>query len=413
MTTEPDIAIIGAGAAGIGAARRLAGCGLSVVMIEALPRTGGRAWTTTTALGPLDLGCGWLHSAERNPWVGIAENAGIAIDRSRSAWGNQFGNLGFSQAEQEAAGEAFDRWNETLAEDPPVSDQASERLDPNSSWNTYIGALSGFINGDEPERLSARDYSAYDQASSENNWRLPGGYGTLITSSLPSDTSVHLDAALQSLDLTGHRVALETKAGRMHSRAAIVTVSTNVLAGDGIVWPSPLDPWREAAGRLPLGNNEKLFLEIIGDSPFEPETHVIGNPRDPETGSYYIRPFGLPVIECYLGGAGARAAAVQGVDVAFARATDQIVSLFGSTVRRNLRPLVASDWANAPTIRGAYSHALPGEAEARGVLARPFEQRLFFAGEATHRTDFSTAHGAYQSGIRAAEEALAALGKTA
>ncbi len=410
MTTEPDIAIIGAGAAGIGAARRLAGRGLTVVMIEAMPRTGGRAWTQTTSVGQFDLGCGWLHSAERNPWVEIAESAGIAIDRRRSAWGEQFGQLGFSPAEQEEAGEAFDRWNEALAADPPSSDRASDRLDPDSPWNTYIGALSGFINGDEPQRLSARDYSAYDQASSDNNWRMPSGYGTLITSSLPSNTSVRLDAPLQSIDLSGKRVALETTVGRLQPRAAIVTVSTNVLAGDSIVWPSALDPWRDAARRLPLGSNEKLFLEISGNSPFEAETHLIGNPRDAETGSYYIRPFGLPVIECYLGGAGARAAASMGMEAAFARAIEQIVSLFGSSVRANLRPLVASDWAHAPTIGGAYSHALPGEAHARSVLAQSFDQRLFFAGEATHRTDFSTAHGAYQSGVRAAEEALEALG---
>jgi monoamine oxidase len=60
-------------------------------------------------------------------------------------------------------------------------------------------------------------------------------------------------------------------------------------------------------------------------------------------------------------------------------------------------------------VGGAYSHALPGHAAARRELARPFEQRLFFAGEATHHYDFSTAHGAYDSGLRAAEEAIDAL----
>ena len=65
--------------------------------------------------------------------------------------------------------------------------------------------------------------------------------------------------------------------------------------------PRALDPWRHAAAHLPLGRNEKLFLEIIGDSPFVPETRVLGNPRDRRTGVYYIRPFGWPVIECFLG----------------------------------------------------------------------------------------------------------------
>ena len=61
------------------------------------------------------------------------------------------------------------------------------------------------------------------------------------------------------------------------------------------------------------------------------------------------------------------------------------------------------------TLGGAYSYALPGQAAARNALARPFDQRLFFAGEATHLHDFTTAHGAYQSGVRAADEVLAVL----
>jgi monoamine oxidase len=93
----------------------------------------------------------------------------------------------------------------------------------------------------------------------------------------------------------------------------------------------------------------------------------------------------------------------------FAYAVDQLAGLFGSGVRQSLRPLVASGWSRMTFVGGAYSHALPGHAAARSELARPFEERIFFAGEATHRNDFSTAHGAYDSGLRAAEEAIAAL----
>jgi len=91
------------------------------------------------------------------------------------------------------------------------------------------------------------------------------------------------------------------------------------------------------------------------------------------------------------------------------RAIEQLVRLFGSGAMRHLKPLIASDWARTVTIGGAYSHAFPGRAYARVALARPLEDRLFFGGEATHTTDFSTAHGAYQSGVRAAEEVIAAL----
>ncbi len=88
---------------------------------------------------------------------------------------------------------------------------------------------------------------------------------------------------------------------------------------------------------------------------------------------------------------------------------EQLVALFGSEARQNLRPLIASSWRRSTRIGGGYSYALPGRAAARRQLARPFENRLFFAGEATSGQDFSTAHGAHDSGVRAAQEALAAL----
>ena len=202
---------------------------------------------------------------------------------------------------------------------------------------------------------------------------------------------------------------MATPVGAVRAGFAILTVSTAVLAGGTIMLPRALDPWRHAAAHLPLGRNEKLFLEITGDSPFVPETRVLGNPRDRRTGVYYIRPFGWPVIECFLGDQGARMVEELGPAAGFAHAIDQLVALFGSAVSRSLHPLVASSWSRMTHVGGAYSYALPGHAAAREDLASPFEQRLFFAGEATHVHDYSTAHGACDSGLRAAEEAIAAL----
>ncbi len=115
------------------------------------------------------------------------------------------------------------------------------------------------------------------------------------------------------------------------------------------------------------------------------------------------------VIECFLGGEGALMIKENGPAAGFDYAIDQLAALFGAGVRRNLRPLIASCWSRTAGIGGAYSYALPGLAAARGRLARPFEDRLFFAGEATNGQNFSTAHGAHDSGVRAAQEALAAL----
>jgi monoamine oxidase len=387
----------------------LAASGLTTLVLEALPRLGGRAWTEVIDGMPLDLGCGWLHSADRNPWVDIAEAAGLPVDRRLAAWGNQYRNLGFPLAEREAARESFAEWSERVSTAPPASDIAAEALEPGNRWTPYLQALSGFISGVELEQISAKDYAAYDEASTDNNWRLPGGYGALVAGSFPAGTSLQLNTAVEAVALDGQRVTLKTSAGTVRARVVIFAVSSNAIAGDLIAWPAALDPWRAAAHDVPLGNNEKLFFEIVGDSPFEPETHIIGDPHDAATGSYYIRPFGMPVIECFLGGAGARAMAKDGAEASFERAIEQIASLFGASVRKSLKPLIASNWAGTPSIGGGYSHALPGRAASRAKLAQPYDNRLFFAGEATHAFDFSTAHGAYETGVRAAEEALAAL----
>ena len=408
MSADWYVVIIGGGAAGVAAARRLGESGVATLLLEASQRVGGRAYTVNVAGYALDLGCGWLHSADRNPWVAVADAMGFVVDRRGPAWGQQYRDLGFSSAEQEAADDAFSAWRERLAT-PPPSDCAGDALEPGGAWNAYLQAMSGYISGAALERISAADYLAYDEASTRHNWRLPAGYGTLVAASLPATVALRLATPVEAIDLIAAGVSITTRSGSITARAAIVTVSTDVLVSGAFRLPSALDDWRHAAASLPLGRNEKLFLEIVGDSPFEAETHVIGDPRDACTGSYYVRPLGRPVIEGFFGGDGAGMLAESGPVAGFAHAADQLAALFGADVRRMLRPLAASSWSRMEYVGGAYSYALPGHSVARGELARSFDQRLFFAGEATQRNDFSTAHGAYQSGTRAAEEVIAAL----
>ncbi len=410
-TRDFDIVIIGGGAAGIGAARRLADSRRSALLLEADTRLGGRAWTRDAAGVRLDLGAGWLHSADRNSWVAIARKAGIALDQTPPAWGIQYRDLGFSPREQAEARKTYDRWMQRLAKSPPSSDCAADALE-DSEWNAYIRSIAHYVSGAELERLSARDYVAYDETSTDSNWRVPGGYGALLAQSLPQEFAVSLATPVSALELGGRHVLLETPRGVIRARAVIVTVSTAVLAGDSIKLPAQLDPWREAARLLPLGEVEKLFLQIVGAAPFEANRQLLGNPRDAGTASYYLRPFDYPVVECFLGGEGARLLQIEGSAAAFARAIEQLVGLFGSDIRSSLEPLVASDWSRTSLIGGAYSYALPGHAGARRALAQSFEDTVFFGGEATSAEDFSTAHGAHDSGVRAAVEALEALART-
>ena len=402
-----DVVIIGGGAAGIGAARRLARSGLSTLLLEASSRLGGRAWTHEVEGLNIDLGCGWLHSAERNAWVGVAEAAGVPIDRSRAQWGVQYRDLGFPKAEHADAGRAFGTWMQRLESSPPPSDCAADALPPDGEWNNFIRTIVGFISGGNLEQLSVADYLAYDEASSDNNWRTPAGLGSLVARSFPAKVELRLATPVESIALTRKGVTVRTPAGEIRARAALLTVSTAVLAGDVLQLPAQLAPWREAAGKLPLGRNEKCFLRVDG-GPFEKETQLLGDPRAARTASYYIRPMGLPLIECFFGGEGARFVG--------GRTRRRIRFRHGAAVRlvRLGHPQLAasagaSNWSQMQYIGGAYSYALPGYASARRALARPFEDRLFFAGEATSAGDFSTVHGAHDSGVRAADEAIAAL----
>jgi monoamine oxidase len=407
--TDVDVVIVGGGAAGLGAARRLAQSRLTTLLLEADSRLGGRAWTQQVAGYEVDLGCGWLHSAERNAWVRIAEELGVPVDTSRAAWGTQFRDLGFTPVEQAECHRIFGEWSQRLAKSPPASDRASDALDVATEWNSYIRAIVGFISGATLDKLSAADYVAYDENSTDNNWRTPAGYGALIARSLPASVTPRFGTPVEALILAENGVRLRTPGGDVRARAAIVTVSTAVLAGHSIELPPQLDPWREAARKLPLGRNEKLFLEIVGSAPLERETHVIGDPRNPSTGAYYLRPLGRPLVEAFLGGEGTRVLDEGGTAAGFALAVEQLSALFGSDIRATLRPLVASSWTRSKLTGGGYSYALPGHATARDALARPFEQRVFFAGEATSATDFSTAHGAHDTGVRAADEVVEAL----
>ncbi|MCJ2046384.1 FAD-dependent oxidoreductase [Methylobacterium sp. J-078] len=409
MASAFDVIIVGGGAAGIGAARRLAAHGVSAMLLEGSSRLGGRAQTQDLAGYPLDLGCEWLHSGDRNAWVAIAEASGFPVDRSDPPWTKAHPSLADDKNDRQAAWRAYGGWEERLRSLGSGSDRASDALEPDGPWNAYVRAIAGFMSGVAPEAISATDYLAYDDASTGENWHLPLGYGTLVAASMPTSTTLRLATPVERIDLTAGGVAVTTRAGIVDAGAAILTVSTAVLAGDAIRLPSGIDPWREAAAALPLGRNEKVFLEIGRDAAFEPDTHAYGSLHDARSAAYSIRHNGWPVIGAFLGGDGARIIEEEGPAAGFAYVSAELSALFGTDVASAIRPLAATAWSRMASIGGAYSCALPGRSGARAQLARPFEDRLFFAGEATHPFDFTTAHGAHDSGQRAADEAMAAL----
>lgn len=404
-----DILIIGAGAAGVAAGRRLTGRPLEFMIVEAAERPGGRAHSVQLdGVAGFDLGCGWLHSADRNGWAQLAEELGEPIDRTPPAWRTQFADLGFSRADQKAAWDTFTAFEERLREQPPASDRAADAMEKGNVWNCYLEALSGFMNGAELELLSVADFLAYEDAAGDQNWRLPGGYGAFIAAQAEA-LPIRYDTPIEEIDRSGPVLKARGPRGEIEAHAVIVTVSTNVLAHEGLRFTPPLPGKVEAAARLPLGLANKAFLGLDRPEPFEHDTQLLGNPRDANTGAYYFLPFGRRAIECFFGGAGARALEAEGKGAALDFATSQLVSLLGSDMRKRLTPLAETRWGQEPLIMGSYSHALPGQAEARAALAASVEDRIFFAGEACSAVDFSTAHGACETGMATADGAMNTL----
>ena len=399
--------VIGAGAAGTAAARTLHDAGHDVLLVEASDRLGGRAHSVALTLPfsggtvTVDHGCGWLHSAARNPWTQIAEAQGFTIDRSSPHWREQWRGLGFPAADQRAFGAAYDAWDEAAHAALAGPDRSLADIPADPRWRPMLEAISGYANGAPMGEVSLHDWAAYDDAAGEENWALPAGYGTLVAG-YATGVPVRLGTPVTRIDHHGRTLRIETTAGTIEAAHAIVCVPSATLKD--IAFDPPLPAKHDAAAALPLGLADKVFVAV--DRPEWPaHAHLIGNPQAACTASHRLSPFGWPLIESFFGGDCAEA--LEDEDAACAFAVDELVGLLGGDWRARLRPVAATRWRHRPFIHGSYSHALVGQRPQRAVLAEPVDDRLFFAGEACHPTDFSTAHGAYDTGVAAARAVLA------
>ncbi len=403
-----DVVVVGAGAAGIAAARELRRLGLSFLVLEARDRLGGRAHTDTCGTAyPLDLGCEWLHSADRNVLAVLAAADGVTLDKSEPPWRRRSAQPGFGEAEQAAFGNeqgAFHARLEAAADEVRRSGRdrlASDFLDPAARWNGLLDAISTYYNGAPLDRVSVLDFDRY--CDTDVNWRAVGGYGAFIAG-LGGGLPVRFGCRVTAIDLAGHAVRVATDEGAVEAGAAILTVPTGVLASGAIRFTAALDEHLQAAADLPLGLADKLFFTLEDAEAFAQDTRVIGAPGRADSGSYTLRSGGRALVEGYFGGDYARHLEAGGLPAFVDAARTEITAALGRDIGARLTPIVATTWAREPYSLGSYSHALPGCADARARLAVPVDGRLLFAGEATSKHFFSTAHGAYEEGARAARQ---------
>lgn len=401
------VAIIGGGAAGIAAARHLAERGQDYVLLEAKPIIGGRCVTDHATLGvPIDLGAHWFHSPALNPLVGHADLLGIRYQRQALA-GRYSRHGAWLSAADQAACEAYveDCFAQIAACDGDVA--ISELFpDTQAPWHDVFLAEQSAKQGIAAEASSSRDFANY--VWEDDDCPVTDGFGTLLAK-LAEGLNIRVGAPVARIDWSGRDIKLATPDGTLVAQRVILAMSTAVLH-DGIAFSPALPGWkRSAIADLPMGSCNKVALRfsrrVFDDCP---PSLVLPLRGGHEAVEIVIRENDLEVATCLFNGPFAKELAQAGHPAMAAYALERLVELFGSDVRQAALPRhVIADWDHDPYIRGCYSAARVGRADARGELARPIDDRLFFAGEACSRQYMGDVHGAWFSGIAAAEAAAA------
>jgi monoamine oxidase len=410
---DVDVIVIGAGAAGLAATRSLLAAGCRVAMLEARNRIGGRVWTEPWHGLGFDHGASFIHAEQMNPWTTIARHLRVATEidpRRRLLFiGARLASEPELAAFVAARAQAVHQVIEAAKTGRAVS--IAEAVQGSGPWSAQAQvALGPWLLGVENEAADAADFA--DGVSGRD--RLVGiGFGRLVTL-YGRGVPVTLNAAARRIDYRGPGVVVETAAGRLGGRLAVVTLPVGVLAAERVRFEPalPLDRLR-AIDALPMGLLTKIALFFEGDPFGHGDTFYLHRRTvDQRAALYMMRPCGQDVVVAFLGGSLARELEHAGEAAAGTFALEPLLEIFGSSLRQHLRGVRQTRWGIDPFATGSYAVARPGCAAMRAVLAKPLADRLLFAGEACAGDGFAaTVAGAHLSGRRAAREALVLLGQ--
>lgn len=410
-SAETDVVVIGAGSAGLSCAHALIEAGRKVVTLEARGRVGGRAYTDTATFGvPVDFGCAWLHAADRNPYFPMAKAWGWTLQEHDYALEHVFsGARRFSAAEVASVGEAEEKLSARVGRarrDQPAARLLGKITPTLDAAATNMGPLDVGVDLDE---LSTRDFG--QAADLHPNYLTREGFGALVAR-FGGGVPVRLDTPVRAIRYDGPGVEVVTDAGVVTARAAVVTVSTGVLAARSIRFtPALASAKLDAIDRVPMGMLAKIPLQIPGDrlglAPFEDTLVARAGKQD----IYFLAwPFDTDLLVGLVGGDFGWELTAAGEAAAIDFAKEAVERAFGSQARKKVVRGALTQWGADPWTRGAYAAAEPGQNHARATLATPVAERVFFAGEALAGEFIQTCGGAYLSGRAAALAVHAALG---
>ena len=410
---EVDIAIIGAGAAGIAAARRITAFNRSFALIEANAVAGGRCLTDTGIFGvPFDVGARWIYLPDSNPVAKLATQNGIATYAAPRGQRIRIGRRYASDSELEEFQIKFLACKRAIKDfrkaDQPCAEVLPTKL---NDWHPLIDFLLGpFSCGKNVNEVSAidlsksadRDVGAFSQI----------GFGGLLAN-LAARIPVQLATPARRIYWAGQPgVQIETPRGLIKARSAIVTVSTGLLSSDKIKFiPDLPKRQQDAIGKLRLGNYEHIALELPGNPlGFASDDLIYEKCKSTRTAAILGNVSGTALCVVEVGGTFGRELAQHGAETMADFAIDWLADLYGSDLKKLVRRISVTGWYDDPSALGSFSAAAVGGQPSRRILMEPLNNRLWFAGEAAHETLWGTVGGAWESGERAATEALRRLG---
>jgi monoamine oxidase len=409
-----DAVVVGAGAAGIAAGRRLAAAGKRFVVLEAADQVGGRCITDTKTFGvPYDRGAHWIYAADINPLAKLAMQSGFDIYQAPPGQRMRIGRRYAREGEMEDFLAGLVRANTAIADAARKSDVACTQVLPKDlgEWRPTIEFVLGpYGCTKELADVSVADFSRSGER--DNSAFCRQGFGALLAK-LAAPLPLLLATPVKTVEWWSRsRIEVDTPKGQFKTEAVIITVSTNVLTG-GKIKLAPDLPKRhlDAAMKLKLGSRDHMALELTGNPlGLRADELVFEKTESRQTAALFGNMAGSTICVIDVGGNFGRDLSAKGEAAMIDFAITWLGGLYGTDIKSAVKRRHATRWNNEPWVLGATSAAAPGAQSARKTLIEPLSNRIFLAGEATHETLWGTVNGAWESGERAGNAVVKLLG---
>lgn len=416
-----DVLVLGAGMAGLSAARHLADADWQVITLEARSRLGGRIWTDNDLAGyPIELGAEFVHGSQVATWQ-LLERYNLTarpdhLEQAYAFWRGQIqpaDELPFDPYGALAEiDELAETWTDSEAQDVALSQFISQvEAMQDLEARRLISNLFALDNAAELEQYGTYGYmeASYEgDGADDGDWRVEQGYGALVQA-LAQGLDVRLNDAVTRIAYDDSGVEVTTQSGkRYQAYYAVISLPLGVLQSGAVSFDPPLPAEQlNAITGLGVGKVNKLVLKF-SEPWWAGDLNTLATSLDSQLWwrSGYGRQNEVACLTALIGGAsGARYSQLSEAD-AIQRGLDDLSRMAGRSLAGLLDTGKFVNWGADPYSLMGYSYVPVGASGLRRAYARPVQDVLFFAGEATHETRPATVHGAHESGIRTAQAIL-------